>query len=489
MIPFLLVAAATLVFGIVALVRGPKKSTALTPPLTVYCAAGLRSPVEAVAKEYEKEFGVRIDLSFGGSQTLLANIEVSKTGDLYIPADDSYIALAREKKLCAEVLPLATMTPMLAVKKGNAKNIRALSDLMRNDVKVSQANPDAAAIGKIVRAALQKSGHWDALSARTMVFKGTVSDAANDVVLGAVDAAFVWDALAPQYPALEFISVPELSNAVGHVSAAVLSASKSPTAALTFARYLAARDKGLKAFEKNGFRVAGGDLWSREPELNLFAGAMLRPAIDQTVTDFEKREGVRVNRVYNGCGILVAEMQTGKHPDAYFACDTSFMTQVSDLFLDATNLSMNQLVIMVPEGNPRGIKELRDLAQPGLRLGVGHEKQCALGVLTKNTLMTNGTYFAVRKNVAVESPTGDFLVNQLRTKSLDAIIAYVSNAAGSADELDAIAVDIPCAMAAQPLALSRDTKYPQLTSRLIELLKSTESKERFEKNGFRWTAN
>jgi molybdate transport system substrate-binding protein len=488
--PFMALAGVTLLFGVFVLLRGVSDSKpARAASLVVYCAAGLREPVEAAAKAYEKEFGTRIELSFGGSQTLLANIEVSQTGDVFIPADESYIEFARAKKLAAEVIPLAEIRPLLAVKKGNPKRVQSLSDLARAGIKLSQANPDAAAIGKVVRATLQKSGQWDTIAARTTVFKGTVNDALNDVVLGATDAAFAWDALQRQYSALEFIAVPEFSNAVAHVSLTVLATSKHPSDALKFARYVSARDKGLQEFSKQGFRTAQGDAWSEAPELNVFAGAMLRPAIEQTIANFEKREGARVNRVYNGCGILVAEMRTGKHPDAYLACDTSFMNQVSDLFLDATNLSANQLVILVPKGNPRGIKALRDLAQPRLRLGVGHEKQCALGVLTKNTLMTNGTYFAVRQNVAVESPTGDFLVNQLRAKSLDAVIAYVSNAAGSANELEAIAIDIPCAIAAQPIAPARDTKYPQLTARLIAALRSAESKERFLLSGFRWAAD
>ncbi len=486
LLSFLVVAGLTLVFGFAAMMRHGDKAGAPSE-LTVYCAAGLRAPVEAAAKAYEKETGVRMNLSFGGSQTLLANIEVSKTGDLFIPADESYVTIAREKKLISEIFPLATMTARVAVKKGNPKGIRSIADLARADVKLSQANPDAAAIGKVVRAALEKSRHWEPIAARTTVFKGTVNDAANDVVLGAADASFAWDAMAGQYPALEFISVPDLAEATARVSATVLASSRQPTAAINFARYLAAPDKGEKEFEKNGFHTLPGDPWAAQPEINLFAGAMLRPAIDKTVTEFEQREGVRVNRVYNGCGILVAEMQTGKHPDAYFACDTSFMAQVKDLFLDSTNLSANQLVILVPIGNPHEIKSLRDLAKPGLRLGVGHEKQCALGVLTRNTLITNGTYMDVMKNVAVQSPTGDFLVNQLRAKSLDAVIAYVSNAAGMAKELEAIAVDIPCANAAQPLAPARDTKFPQLTRRLIERLKSAESAERFKANGFRWT--
>lgn len=486
LLAFMAVAGLTVLFGLVAMLRQGGRPD-VPRELTVFCAAGLRAPVEAAAKAYEKETGVRVNLSYGGSQTLLASIEVSKTGDLFIPADDSYTAIAREKKLANEVFPLAVMKAMVAVKQGNPKAVRAVADLTRAEVALSQANPEAAAIGKVAKAALQKSGLWDQVAARTTVFKGTVNEAVNDVVLGAVDAAFAWDAMAPQYSALEFVSLPEFSNAVAHVNATVLNSSRHPVEAFRLARYLAAPDKGLKEFAKNGFRTLPGDEWSEKPEINLFAGAMLRPAIDKTVSDFEAREGVRVNRIYNGCGILVAEMQAGKHPDAYFACDTSFMAQVKDLFLDSTNLSANQLVILVHKGNPYGIKTLRDLGKAGVRLGVGHEKQCALGVLTKNTLMTNGTYMEVMKNVAVQSPTGDFLVNQLRAKALDAVIAYVSNAAGMANELDAIAVDIPCANAAQPLAAARETKFPQLTQRLIERLKTAESAERFKATGFRWT--
>ena len=106
--------------------------------------------------------------------------------------------------------------------------------------------------------------------------------------------------------------------------------------------------------------------------------------------------------------------------------------------------------------------------------------------MTKTTLLQDGTYDAVQKNIAVQSPTGDLLVNQLRTGSLDAVVAYVSNAVGSGDKLSAIAVDLPCAIAAQPLAASRETAYPETARRLIEALKSADSRKRFEAQGFHW---
>jgi molybdate transport system substrate-binding protein len=469
------------------LLRNPDRSAApARGPLVVYCAAAVKGPVEAVAREYERTCGVPVQLSFGASQTLLTGAEISGRGDLFIPADDSFLAPARQKAFVAETIPLARLGAVVAVAKGNPKVIRSLDDLLQPGLKLAQANPDAAAIGRLTREALGKAGRWDALQKQTLVFKPTVSDVANDVKLGSVDAGIIWDGMARQYPDLDMVSVPELSAVKARVALGVLRGSPQPTAALRFARYLAARDKGLTEFARQGFDVVEGDPWAEQPEVLLYSGAMLRPAIDETIQAFEQREGVRVTRVYNGCGILVAQMRAEARPDAYFACDASFMGQVKDLFLDAADVSVNQLVILVPKGNPRGIKTLKDLGQPDLRLGVGHEKQCALGVLTRNTLLTNGVYGEVMKNVKVQSPTGDFLVNQLRTRSLDVVIAYISNATPARDELDAIPIDIPCAYAVQPVALAREAKHKQIASRLLEALTSQPSRERFESNGFRW---
>ncbi len=464
-------------------------ATAVKRPLLLYCAAGIRPPVEAAAQAYQQDYGVEVQLQYGGSQTLLANIEASQRGDLYLPADDSYLQIARAKGLVQETLPLARMTPVLAVHKGNPKNLHSLDDLQRDGVRLAQANPEAAAIGKVTAEVLKKAGRWADVEKHILVTKPTVNDVANDVAIGAVDAGFVWDATVHQMPKLEAIALPEFADVHAHVAVGVLTCGDQPTAALRFARYLAARDKGLPLFEQDGYEPVDGDPWAEAPELRVFAGAMLRPAIDDTIDDFEKREGVRVTRVYNGCGILVGQMKTdGKSPDAYFACDASFMKQVHDLFLEATPVSTNQLVILVPKGNPHHIRSLDDLGQPGLRVGVGHEKQCALGALTQETLKQGRLHDPVMANVVVQSPTGDLLVNQLRARSLDAVIAYVSNAVEAADELEAIPIDIPCAIATQPVAVGKDSAYKQLTGRLLDALRSPESRRRFEAYGFHWTA-
>jgi molybdate transport system substrate-binding protein len=83
--------------------------------LFVYCAAGMRYAMEKVRAQYEEEMGVLVRLQYGGSNTLLNQLEVNQTGDLYLAGDESYIRLAQEKGLAVEAIPMALMKPVIAV--------------------------------------------------------------------------------------------------------------------------------------------------------------------------------------------------------------------------------------------------------------------------------------------------------------------------------------------------------------------------------------
>ena len=379
-------------------------------PIKVYCAASNRAVMEQIAADYRAETNRQVAIEYGASQTLLSQLEISEAGDLYLPADDSFLVLARDKGLVEEVLPLASMNLVVAVAKGNPKQIQSIADLSRDDVRLVQAAPDATAVGKLTKQVLSESGHWDTLDKATTAYRGTVTEAANDVVIDAADAAVVYDAVLHPYDEVEPVSIDQLKQAASDVAVGVVKSSKNPAAAFHFARYITARDRGLKHYAEHGFEVTDGDAWADQPELKLFAGSMLRPAIEETIAEFEKREGVRVSTVYNGCGILVAQMKAGQIPDAYFACDTEFMKQVPELFPESVDVSQNELVILVKKGNPEGIGSLKDLTREGLRVGIGHEKQCAMGWLTQTTFREGGVQKEVMKNVTVQTPTGDMLV-------------------------------------------------------------------------------
>ena len=87
--------------------------------LIVYCAAGIRKPVEEAAIAFQKEFGVKITLDYDSSGALEGKLQLDRDSnksraDLYIPADLSFASRAREKGLTAESIQLASLNLVLA---------------------------------------------------------------------------------------------------------------------------------------------------------------------------------------------------------------------------------------------------------------------------------------------------------------------------------------------------------------------------------------
>lgn len=461
-------------------------------PLVFYCAAGIRAPVEEVVAEYQRLYGEPIQLQYGGSNTLLSQTEVAGTGDLYLAADESYIELGREKGLVRESIPLAVMRPVIAVQRGNPKQIRGIDDLLRDDVTTALGNPDQAAIGKTTRRLLQEAGKWNGLEAavtRSGVFKPTVPEVANDIKLGAVDAGIVWDTTVALYDELQAVRVSELDAGAVHVAVGILTSCQQPARALRFARFLAARDKGLPVFSKHGYDVVEGDPWAAVPTITFFCGAVNRRAVDQVIKAFEQREGVRVNTVYNGCGILTAQMRTIRDqqqgsgfPDTYMACDRYYLDTVEDWFQEDVDVSDTEVVIAVPKGNPAGIKTLHDLTRPGVRVSVGQPDQCTIGVLTRKVLEAENVYDAVMKNVVTQTASSALLIPSVTTGSVDATLAYATDTKAESDKVEAIRIPSSAAQAIQPFAISRASEYKQLSRRLYRSIAG--ARKDFETAGF-----
>jgi len=454
-------------------------------PLMFYCAAGIRKPVEDVMKQYEKQYGIKFQTTFAGSGALLSQIRVGG-GDLYLAADVTYLHDARKRNLVREIVPIAQQSPVLAVRKGNPKNIHGLEDVLDENVELSLAEPKIAAISKVAKRLLKNEQQWNKLWKHSLIHRSTVNEVANDIKMEIADAGIVWDATAEQYEELEIVQIPEYKNSPNQITIGVLEKSNQPARALHFIRYLTAPEKGGLAFKKHGYRVIKGDKWVETPEIHVFAGGLNRLAIEETIHQFEKREGVEVISTFNGCGILVGQMKIGEHPDLYFSCDISFMDQVQDLFVNPTNVSKTDMVIITEKGNPHHIATIEDLGKPGLKVALCDPQQSALGKLTDDLLRKMNLYEKVRANLQATSATADNLVLFVVAGKMDAAIVYKANTVPQAEKLDVLRIDDPTASATQPIAVGKGTEHPHLTGRLMEAIMSAESKKTFDKYGFEW---
>ncbi|HEY1052032.1 MAG TPA: substrate-binding domain-containing protein, partial [Prosthecobacter sp.] len=403
-------------------------------------------------------------------------------------ADDRALADAKKMDVTKEEFQLVRQKPVLAVATGNPKKLTSLAALKQEGIKLALPNPEAASIGRVTKKLL--GAEWDALAAKAAVMKPTVTEIAADLSLGAVDAAIVWDSTVPQFKGLEKVEVPELAKHDEFATAAVLNSCKQPSEALKFGRYLTAPDKGGAIFNKHSFTSVPGDAWVAKPDLVLYSGSVNRTAIEGVLQQFATREGISISTVFNGCGILCAAMKTmegsanPKYPDVYYACDICFVPPVAHRFPEAVMLTEAEIVIAVPKGNPNNIQTLGDLARPGLRVGLCNAEQSTLGFLTQSILKSMNLLESVSKNASSQVPTGDFLVNQMRTGSLDAVVVYRINIMAKPDEFEAIPLPADKSKAVQPFAVREDSAHKQLGRRLLAYLR--EHKDSFEKAGFAW---
>jgi ABC-type molybdate transport system substrate-binding protein len=230
---------------------------------------------------------------------------------------------------------------------------------------------------------------------------------------------------------------------------------------------------------------------------------MLKPALEEAVRAFAEREGVILDTSYAGCGHLLAQMRSlkaekgaGQFPDAFFACDLSFLAEVEAWFESGKVVSGNDVVLVAPGASARGeappIKTLADLAQDELRVGLAHPTKSALGKLTEELLHKAGLYDSVyspkRRHPVVHTDAAHLLINQMRAGALDAALVYRSNVLSAAKEgrndLEIIELSPGGVQARQPFAIARSTRHKYLMRRLLAALTGPESVARFRRLGF-----
>ncbi|MCH8193357.1 MAG: substrate-binding domain-containing protein [Planctomycetes bacterium] len=470
--------------------------------LVVYCAAGIRLPVQEAANSFTQEFGQPILLEYASSGDLEIRIRFqAKFGkplaDLYIPANDYFAKKTAADGLTQEYFPLATFNLVLASKRKANLNIDSLDDLLEQNISFVMCNPETAA-GWFTQKTLTALGKYEALSEAKKASFPTVVGAANAIsTSNDAQVGFIWDTTAHQYD-LEIVHLPELAGGTSSTSVNVVTTSENPALALSFARYLSAPETGNPAFARHFFTAIPGDTWSKQPELTFFCGGVNRNAVQQTLQEFEKREGILIRTQFGGCGTLVSTMKGIKSgeseagfPDVYMTCDKTFYDPVAEDFGEGKDISTTDIIILVRKGNPKGIARLEDLAQNGLTFGTTDPKQSTLGFLSWKLFTLMGLKEVVRDNAIVTTPTAHELVMQMTSHpKLDAVLVYVANCHFAKETCDLIPIDHPLARATQNIGASLRTPYPRLTERLMNALHSTEkSKTRFLEHGFQWVSD
>jgi len=248
----------TLLTVVVGATAGGPASAAKQTRLMVFVGSASKPPMRECEKVYEKLHpDTVLDMTFGGSGTLLNQMVLEEVGDIYMPGSDDYMDKAEKQKatLPATRKIVAYLVPMICVQHGNPKHIRSLNDLARPGVTVGLAKPAAVCLGDVAEQILSSAGLLDAVRKNVLTYAASCEQTQQLVQLGEVDAIIGWDSFKAWAPdRIDLVPIPEKYLRVRNVPAAVSPFSKQQKAAIQFIEFLTSK-QGQAIFAKHGYAV------------------------------------------------------------------------------------------------------------------------------------------------------------------------------------------------------------------------------------------
>ncbi|MEG2205244.1 MAG: molybdate ABC transporter substrate-binding protein [Oscillospiraceae bacterium] len=216
--------------------------------LMVYCGAGMKKPFSDIAEAFKAETGCEMEINFANAAQIQTQINTAKEGDMFIAG--SAEELKPVKELVAESKDLVKHIPVLAVQKGNPKNIKSVADLASKDIRLLLGDAQATPIGKIGDKILKDFAIFDKVNliARTTTAPAIVTALAADEC----DAAIVWKENTGD--AAEIIATEDMDKYVKTVPAATLTCHKEGPALADFYAYLDT-DAAKAIWQKYGYEV------------------------------------------------------------------------------------------------------------------------------------------------------------------------------------------------------------------------------------------
>ncbi len=194
--------------------------------ITAFVGSVSKPAMEEAAQVFEQKTGIRVYLNFSGSGTMLAQMKLSRSGDLYIPGSPDYMAMAEQSGVVEpeSVRIISYLIPAILVPPGNPRNIRTLSDLAQPGIKVGIANPEAVSIGLYTYEILEYNNLLSEVGKNIVTYGESYARIVSLVVLKRVDAIIGWrvssqwqpDTIAVVY--LEPEQIPRLSYITGAIA-------------------------------------------------------------------------------------------------------------------------------------------------------------------------------------------------------------------------------------------------------------------------------
>jgi len=236
--------------------------------------------------------------------------------------------------------------------------------------------------------------------------------------------------------------------------------------------------------------VLGG--CTEKESLFFHAGVGQRSSLNEIKDLFQKRHPkVQVNFSYKGSGYFIADITRSKEGDLFMPGEEFYLLQAAERgFIEDYDPGRDVAahfitVILTPRGNPKQIKRVEDFARPGIKVGLGNPKACAIGRWHEKTFKKAGIWEAVQKNATQSAKCIPELGNAAQHRLIDATIVWATTAVLYLRDCEIIPIEPRYrGVIRLPVALLKFAKHPRSARLLKDLILSEEGREIFHSHAY-----
>ena len=233
--------------------------------LLVYAGAASKPPTEEAAKLYEQKTGVKVELVFGGSGSVLSQMRLSKQGDIYFPGSSDYMEKAkREGDVFGDSEKVIVyLVSAINVAKGNPRRIRTLKDLTKPGLRIAIGNPETVCVGAYAVEIVERgftAAEKAAFRNNLVNYTESCEKTATAISLKMVDAVIGWSVFEHWDPErIETVRLPAGQiPRIGYIPVAISKFTRDKEAAQHFVDFLAGPE-GRKIFARHKYFVTAKD--------------------------------------------------------------------------------------------------------------------------------------------------------------------------------------------------------------------------------------
>ena len=238
-------------------------------------------------------------------------------------------------------------------------------------------------------------------------------------------------------------------------------------------------------------------------EVVVFAAASMTETLNQIKETYEKDHNVTLTFNFDSSGTLKTQIQEGADCDLFISAGQKQMNQL-DITADKevntegldfvasdsrVNLLENKVVLVVPEGNPKGIEGFDDLAAKladgSVLMAMGNSDD-PVGQYTQKIL----AYYKLDETALANAGTITYGTNvkevttQVSEGSVDCGIVYCTDAFSAGLTVVDSATKDMCGQVIYPAAVMKNAKHADAAKAFLEYLQSDAAMKVFENVGF-----